>query len=353
MKTAEDLRIKGLAEVSWREEMEDGGGDGIITRSRKHDEPNQQFSSPTNPEHLHTSPIQRHVSANVIAGPNISSNFRQSPLHLLQSRLNAPPPEFINRLSHPYPHHTGRPNPMQQNLPMVRLPPPNPNYQQPSQIITHQPPQTFHNRNHLQQQETQPPLPVKRKRGRPPLDGEFDSYSTPKITHVEGAAATSIVEAVLDDGSQSASNPQQPNDSTKDKTVAEQNQLENNDLDPNVSPGHVRLVDLPALLSNAGSPRVLRPLQRRQTINDSPESSTRAPAPDEEWTEFGMQMDCEEDNGGLVPKLERPDSPGDEEAIKQMYQKSEPKQPRSISPPATPANSSVSELFQNYISNVY
>ncbi|XP_055684353.1 protein tramtrack, beta isoform isoform X2 [Lutzomyia longipalpis] len=31
-------------------------------------------------------------------------------------------------------------------------------------------------------------LPAKRKRGRPPLDGEFENYSTPKISHVESQA---------------------------------------------------------------------------------------------------------------------------------------------------------------------
>lgn len=34
--------------------------------------------------------------------------------------------------------------------------------------------------------ETLPP--VKKKRGRPPLDDDFDSYSTPKISHVESSA---------------------------------------------------------------------------------------------------------------------------------------------------------------------
>lgn len=31
-------------------------------------------------------------------------------------------------------------------------------------------------------------LPAKRKRGRPPLDGEFENYNTPKISHVESQA---------------------------------------------------------------------------------------------------------------------------------------------------------------------
>lgn len=33
-------------------------------------------------------------------------------------------------------------------------------------------------------------LPAKRKRGRPPLDGEFENYSTPKISHVESQASS-------------------------------------------------------------------------------------------------------------------------------------------------------------------
>lgn len=34
--------------------------------------------------------------------------------------------------------------------------------------------------------------PAKKKRGRPPLDDDFDSYSTPKISHVESTANRSI-----------------------------------------------------------------------------------------------------------------------------------------------------------------
>lgn len=40
------------------------------------------------------------------------------------------------------------------------------------------------------QYETDESVPVKKKRGRPPLDDDFDSYSTPKISHVESTAGS-------------------------------------------------------------------------------------------------------------------------------------------------------------------
>lgn len=55
----------------------------------------------------------------------------------------------------------------------------------------------MHNENCAQ------PIPSqKRKRGRPPLDGTFDSYSTPKIAHIESNAtnfnSANLVSVMLD-----------------------------------------------------------------------------------------------------------------------------------------------------------
>lgn len=57
--------------------------------------------------------------------------------------------------------------------------------------------------------EEQTAPPVKKKRGRPPLDDDFDSYSTPKISHVESTAPSNyndqmsnVLDALSDDGSQ-------------------------------------------------------------------------------------------------------------------------------------------------------
>lgn len=357
--------------MSWRDEMEEAG-DAIITRSRKqfaaaaaigqspYDDSAKSSSITPSGSDPHISPAQRHVSANVIAGgPNNPTNFSQSPLHLLQSRLNAPPPDLINRsVHHQYPPYIGgRPNQIPPNQPMVRIPSANTSYQQQqSQMQSHHQPHGLPNRNNpMPQPEVTPSLPVKRKRGRPPLDAEFDSYSTPKITHVEGGAAhppdfanSNIVEAVLDDESQTATNPHsKDHQPTSDfATLDPIRGDDDNDVDPggprSSSPGHVRLVDLPALLNNTESPRELRQLNRNR---DASGAATTA-GPDAEWTEYGMQMECEEDTGGLIPKVERPDTPGEEEeeAIKQMYKKSEAKQQqqRSVSPVSTPANSSVS-----------
>lgn len=372
LKTAEDLRIKGLAEVSWRDEME-GGGDAVITRSRKQfaaavascgpagnqDESTQHSTNATCVDQ-HISPIQRHVSANVIAGTNHhTSNFQQSPIHLLQSRLNEPPPDLHNRSSQPYPHYISRTNQMQPILPMARLT--SSNYSHQSHPLSQQQPQPFQNRNNFPHNEITSILPVKRKRGRPPLDGEFDSYSTPKISHVESGAphstafvncepAASIVEAVLDDGSQTATNQHHSEPTQETPCLDTNNQHEGDSRGPNnASPDHVRLVDLPAILSNTESPRELRQHNRRQNHPDDPKAP--AAAVDEDWPEYGMQMDCEEETGGLIPKLERPDTPGieDEEARKHMYQKTEAKQHRSMSPPTTPANSSVIDLLSSVV----
>lgn len=349
--------------------MEDGA-DSIITRSRK------QFAaavagnaqgtvdvthSTCTPGNDTNSSANQRVSANVISGTN--NNFRQSPLHLLQNRLNAPPPELYTRQYQPHPSQQplqmGRTYLLQPNQPMPRILGSNANYQlPPPPLVSPQQPQPFQARNHLQHPDTTPAITVKRKRGRPPLDGEFDSYSTPKISHVEGGAAAASygqcdpaasVEAILDDTSQTPMDPQ-PNEPTPETVSTDPNHIdEEEDTSSNVSPGHVRLVDLPALLSNTeNQQRELRPLNRLQNhqTDDDDDEEVEVAAANEDWPEYGMQMDCEADtiSGGLIPKLERPDTPDEDDDLKEMYQKSEVKPPRSVSPTTTPAYSSVSAV---------
>lgn len=122
------------------------------------------------------------------------------------------------------------------------------------------------------------PPPAKKKRGRPPLDGEFDSYSTPKIAHVECAPipyhhinhihhpdSSSLVSVLLDESSQ----PPQTSDHVVD---------EDDDIDAEGS------------------------LNRTNNSNQT-------------WDEqnLEMQMDCGDDLNSprLIPKLERPDTPND------------------------------------------
>ncbi|XP_059617940.1 protein tramtrack, beta isoform isoform X2 [Phlebotomus argentipes] len=106
LKTAEELKIKGLAEVSWRED-EGAAEPKVEGRS----------SDPSKPTH-HSDTAESHQS---------ESNSAQMP--------------FLTPLR--YHQQNGKNN----------------------------------------------GLPAKRKRGRPPLDGEFENYSTPKISHVESHAS--------------------------------------------------------------------------------------------------------------------------------------------------------------------
>lgn len=102
-----------------------------------------------------------------------------------------------------------------------------------------------HNENGVQQIPSQ-----KRKRGRPPLDGAFESYSTPKIAHIEGNAtnfnSANLVSVMLD------------TENSMDKSHEE------------------------------------------ETCNESA---------------VDLQMDCERESSSppVVPKVERPDTPTDED----------------------------------------
>ncbi len=123
LKTAEELRIKGLAEVSWRDEE--------VAEE-------QQQSSMKITNNNNSTYIERTTSQN----NSTDTNPQSTPLYL--------------------------PN----NSPV-------------------------HNENGVQQIPSQ-----KRKRGRPPLDGPFDSYSTPKIAHIESNASNfnsaNLVSVMLD-----------------------------------------------------------------------------------------------------------------------------------------------------------
>lgn len=124
LKTAEELRIKGLAEVSWRdEEVAD----------------EQQQSSLKITNNNNSTYIERTTSQN---NSTTDTNPQSIPLYL----PNTSP---------------------------------------------------VHNENGVQQIPSQ-----KRKRGRPPLDGPFESYSTPKIAHIESSASNfnsaNLVSVMLD-----------------------------------------------------------------------------------------------------------------------------------------------------------
>lgn len=172
LKTAEELRIKGLAEVSWRDE-------------EAADEQQQSSLKITN--NNNSTYIERTTSQN---NSSTDTNPQSIPLYL--------------------------PN----NSPV-------------------------HNENGVQQIPSQ-----KRKRGRPPLDGPFESYSTPKIAHIESNASNSFNSANLVSVMIDAEN-------SMDKTHED------------------------------------------ETCNEST---------------IDMQLDCERDMASprVVPKIERPDTPTDE-----------------------------------------
>ncbi|KAJ6640059.1 Protein tramtrack, alpha isoform, partial [Pseudolycoriella hygida] len=124
LKTAEELRIKGLAEVSWRDE-------------------------------------------------DTSDDQQKSGIKITNNNNNA----YIERTTS---HNNSSTDTNSQSIPLY-LPNTSP----------------VHNENGVQQIPSQ-----KRKRGRPPLDGPFDSYSTPKIAHIESNASNfnsaNLVSVMLD-----------------------------------------------------------------------------------------------------------------------------------------------------------
>lgn len=159
LRTAEDLRIKGLAEVSWHDDNSDekhvnyksnniriGGGDA------------SQSSSSGHPTTVRLPMKRNSISSNNSNQNHISSDETD---HL---------PEITLRNDIDEMHHPIRLSAATSATPLL-MPMVSPNTKQKmDNCIT-------------AEEQTMPP--VKKKRGRPPLDDDFDSYSTPRISHVE------------------------------------------------------------------------------------------------------------------------------------------------------------------------
>lgn len=142
LRTAEELRIKGLAEVSWNDE----NGDGRRIKNKTHNIRNLMHLNETavttsKPPHQ----PKRHSFS------NNNSNHQSSPNEV------DPLAESSGLRSSDEPVQVTKSGANQFLLPV----------NSPQRSV----------------EETMPT--VKKKRGRPPLDDDFDSYSTPKITHVE------------------------------------------------------------------------------------------------------------------------------------------------------------------------
>lgn len=142
LKTAEDLRIKGLAEVSWRDE-----DDSMSPKSHKFATSSSSSSTLNPARHMLSGgssandQLQR-ASAAYSPRPNIDKDYQSKP----SSSGGAPNTTVV--------------------IPKILL-----------------------NERHSDSDELCI-QPAKKKRGRPPLDDDFDSYSTPKIAHVECAPTT-------------------------------------------------------------------------------------------------------------------------------------------------------------------
>lgn len=141
LRTAEELRIKGLAEVSWNDE----NGDSRRTK-KTHNIRNLLQSNET--AVTTAKPLQqRHSFSN-------SNSNQMNP-----NEMDPLAESSINRVDEPI--QVTKTGANQFLLPV-------------------------HSPQRSTVEETMPT--VKKKRGRPPLDDDFDSYSTPKIAHVESTA---------------------------------------------------------------------------------------------------------------------------------------------------------------------
>lgn len=168
LKTAEELKIKGLAEVSWRNENRPG-------------EP--QNHPPATAEILDTSSHILHNSSNIFVKTFNNNNNNNS--HNLPAS-NSPNVLMYPKISTPV--SLAPPEPMP-NQPMHLSPFHQLALQQLQSNQTHQS-QSIPQLTPLRIQGTPsnatvtshenappPPFPVKKKRGRPPLDGEFEQYT--------------------------------------------------------------------------------------------------------------------------------------------------------------------------------
>lgn len=143
LRTAEELRIKGLAEVSWNDE----NGDSRRNKNRTHNIRNLLHSNET---------------AVTTAKP-----LQQPKRHSFSSsNSNQMNPNEMDPLA----ESSGR------------------GVDEPIQVTKSGANQFLLPVNNSPQRHIEETMPVKKKRGRPPLDDDFDSYSTPKISHVESKA---------------------------------------------------------------------------------------------------------------------------------------------------------------------
>lgn len=145
LRTAEELRIKGLAEVSWNDE----NGDGRRIKNKTHNIRNLMHLNET--AVTTSNPLQqpkRHSFSN----SNSTNQPNQNEVDPLAESSGSKGSDEAVQVT--------KSGANQFLLPV----------NSPQRSI----------------EETMPT--VKKKRGRPPLDDDFDSYSTPKITHVESTA---------------------------------------------------------------------------------------------------------------------------------------------------------------------
>lgn len=150
LRTAEELRIKGLAEVSWNDE---NSGDGRRTKNKTHNIRNLM--------HLNETAI---TTAKPIQQPKRHSFSNSNSINQLN----------VNDID-PLAESSGSTKSC---------------LDEPIQVTTKSGANQFLLPNNSPQRSVEEAtMPtVKKKRGRPPLDDDFDSYSTPKITHVESTA---------------------------------------------------------------------------------------------------------------------------------------------------------------------
>lgn len=179
LKTAEDLRIKGLAEVSWRDD------DEPPTRRRT----SSMISTTPNNNFISNIPKKR----NSISCNNNNSNSTNDQIN----STSTVDTNYIPSLPTLLPHLAASPSiaaavaaatsstSSTKSTPLSQS-----NENDTRQIRTpqlpHLPPlmdRSPQHKSHSDGDENLPP--IKKKRGRPPLDNDFDSYSTPKFGHGE------------------------------------------------------------------------------------------------------------------------------------------------------------------------
>ncbi|XP_058443474.1 zinc finger and BTB domain-containing protein 18.3 [Malaya genurostris] len=243
LKTAEELRIKGLAEVSWRDE-ENCSSTGSDTSANNNNSLSLKNVNPSVASNNNNNSIKIVETKKLLAPQHNLSSSSMTPLTVssLESRISDSP-----NLPLLTPLAAGSPrNPINCASPI--------NY--------------FGN---------------KKKRGRPPLDEEYDTFQQlPKISHVEGGAGSStpftsssqLVAVMMDD----SSNEQTIRDDNHHLHHQQQQQQQHH-----------------SALSSAAAAYL--------------EQQSRTVPPD------GLQgMDFDEDTHiprKLIPKLERPDTPQD------------------------------------------